>query len=215
MLQIADIPEDSILFYDIETDDRYAPYAELRMIGAQIGFFGEPFLVETGSEKAWFRDALANPDIIKVTHNGSSFDDIVLRRSGFPVCEENREDTYLMLKAIAPRLASWSLKFTSWYYFGDPHFPEMDLQEWMKITGQSMWDAPKYLLKPYCLWDVHQTKELFLMAWEIVQRKRHWEAYCLDKSQEEPLFGDGDDRWQCILMRRRSFQKLQRCKCNS
>lgn len=187
MLKIADIPKENLLIYDIETDDKFAPYAELRMIGAQQGLGGERFLVETASERKWFREMLANPGVIKVTHNGTSFDDIVLHRHGFPVNESNRHDTYLMLKAIAPWLASWSLKFSSWHFFGDPHFPEMNLQEWMKVTGQSMWDAPKYLLEPYCLHDVYQTEQLFLMAWEIVQKKKHWNAYCLDLQQGEPL----------------------------
>lgn len=187
MLKIADIPSENLLIYDIETDDRYAPYAELRMIGCQLGLGGERFLVETASERKWFRERLASPNIIKVTHNGTSFDDIVLWRHGFPVNEDNRHDTYLMLKAIAPWLASWSLKFASWHFFGDPHFPEMDLQEWMRVTEQSMWDAPKSVLEPYCLHDVYQTEQLFLMAWEIVQKKRHWNAYCLDLQQGEPL----------------------------
>lgn len=187
MLKISDIPEDYILFYDIETDSQFAPYAELRMIGAQIGFNGKPFLIETGKERQWFRSALQDPDILKVTYNGTSFDNIVLHREGFSVVEEGMHDVYLMLKTIAPWLASWSQKFTSWYFFGDPHFPEMDLHEWMKITGRPMWDAPKYLLEPYCLHDVFQEKELFLMAWERVQKPQHWDAYLLDLSQGEPV----------------------------
>jgi hypothetical protein len=187
MLKIEDIPNESILFYDIETSDQYAPYCDLKMIGAQLGFGTERFLVETASERKWFRDALANPDILKVTHNGTSFDNIVLHRHGFPVNEVGVHDTYLMLKAIAPWLASWALKFSAWHFFGDCHFPEMELKEWMKITGQSMWDAPKYLLKPYCLHDVWQTEQLFLMAWEIVQKREHWNAYMLDISQGEPV----------------------------
>lgn len=187
MLKIEDIPDENILFYDIETDSQYAPYAELRMIGAQLGLGGKRFLVKTASERKWFREMLASEHIIKVTHNGTSYDDIVLHRHGFPVNEVNRHDTYLMLKAIAPWLASWSLKFASWHFFGDPHFPEMDLQEWMKVTGQSMWDAPLYLMEPYCLHDVYQTEQLFLMAWEIVQKKEHWNAYCLDLQQADPL----------------------------
>lgn len=187
MLKITDIPEDQILFYDIETTDQFAPYTELKMIGCQVGFKSQPFLVETGSERRWFRNALQDPNILKVTHNGTSFDNIVLDRHGMPVVEENTHDTYLMLKAIAPWLPSWALKFSSWYFFGDPHFPEMALQEWMKITGLDMWEAPKDILGPYCLHDIYQTKELFLMAWEIVQKRDHWDAYMLDMSQGAPV----------------------------
>lgn len=187
MLQIADIPSDQILLYDIETDSQFAPYCNLKMIGAQVGLGGERYLVKTFNERKRFKEMLADPDILKVTHNGTSFDDIVLWRNGFPVNEVGRHDTYLMLKAIAPWLASWSLKFAAWHFFGDCHFPEMDLKEWMKISGADMWDAPEYLLKPYCLHDIYQTKQLFLMAWEIVQRREHWAAYCLDLSQAEPV----------------------------
>jgi hypothetical protein len=187
MLKISDIPEDYILFYDIETESQFAPYAELKMIGAQIGFKGKPFLIETGKERQWFRSAMQDPDVLKVTYNGTSFDNIVLHRHGFPVIEENMHDVYLMLKTIAPWMASWSQKFASWYFFGDPHFPEQELHQWMQIMGRPMWEAPKYLLEPYCLHDVFQEKELFLMAWEKVQRSEHWDAYLLDLSQGEPV----------------------------
>lgn len=186
VLKISDIPEDNILFYDIETDSQFAPYAELKMIGAQIGFNGKPFLIETGKERQWFRDAMQDPDVLKVTFNGTSFDNIVLHREGFPVIEQGMHDVYLMLKTIAPWLASWSQKFTSWYFFGDCHFAEMELHQWMKLMGRPMWEAPKYLLGPYCQHDVYQVKELFLMAWERVQRLEHWNPYLLDLSQGEP-----------------------------
>ena len=179
ILKVADIPDDQILFYDIETDSQYAPYCELKMIGAKIGFKRAPFLVESWGQKKRFKEMLASPDVIKVMFNGLNFDDQVLWRHGFPVNEENRHDCFLMAKTIAPRLPAYSLKFINWYYFGDMHEPERLLNEWMHQTGTpSMWQAPKDLLAPYCLYDVHpQTTNLFCLFWEVVQRPLHWAAY--------------------------------------
>lgn len=178
-LLVADIPDDQIMFYDIETDSQFAPYCELKMIGVRYGWREAPRLVETWGEKKRFRDRLASPDMIKVQFNGINFDDQVLWRHGYPVCEDNRHDIFLMAKTVAPRLPSYSLKFINWYYFGDFHLPEMQLHEWMHQTRTpSMWMAPKSLLEPYCLYDVHpQTTNLFSLFWEVVQRREHWRAY--------------------------------------
>ena len=190
MLKISDIPEDQILFYDIETTSVFAPYTECKMIGIQEGFKGEPFLVETPKQRRRFKEMLLDPDVIKVSYNGMNFDNIVLYRHGMPQVEEGLHDMYLAMKAIAPHLPSFSMKFVSWYYFGDPHFPEMRLAEWLKrnkLGYDSMYQAPKEILGPYCLHDIVQTRRIFEMAWEIVQRPLHWDAYCLDLSQGELL----------------------------
>lgn len=181
MIKIADIPEDQLLFYDIETDSQFAPYCELKMIGVQEGLKGKPYLVEDWGQRKRFREKLASRDVIKVMFNGINFDDQVLWRNGFPVNEENRHDLFLIAKTVAPRLPAYSLKFINWYYFGDFHQPEMDLNEWLRKNGldhKSMYAAPKTLLKPYCLYDVHpQTTNLFRLFWEVVQRPLHWQAY--------------------------------------
>ena len=163
ILKVSDIADDQIMFYDIETDSQFAPYCELKMIGVKYGFRDDPFLVETWGQRQRFKESLANPEIIKVQFNGINFDDQVLWRHGFPVCEENRHDVFLMAKTVAPRLPAYSLKYINWHYFGDFHEPEMRLHEWMHQTRTpSMWQAPKNLLKPYCLYDVHpQTTNLF------------------------------------------------------
>ena len=79
MIKISDIRESDIMFYDIETDHQFAAYAELKMIGVQYGFRGEPQLVESWGEKKRFRSALADPDIIKVQFNGINFDETLTR----------------------------------------------------------------------------------------------------------------------------------------
>lgn len=177
-LPISDIPEDQLLIYDIETDCQFAPYAELRMIGAQIGLNGQPYLVKDFKERKRFREMLASPDVIKVGFNNLNYDDLVLWRHGFPVNEINRHDCFLMAKTVAPMLAAYSLKFINWNYFGDFHRPEMELEIWAKQNNTDKWKAPESLLGPYCLYDVNpQTLNTFLLFWEIVQKERHWRAY--------------------------------------
>ena len=180
-LAVDDIAEDQIMFYDIETDSQYAPYCNLKMIGVQYGLRSQPELVKSYGEKKRFRQALANPEIMKVQFNGINFDDLVLYRHGYPVCERNRHDLFLMAKTVAPRLPAYGLKFINWHYFGDFHPPEMALYEWLKrmgLDGSSMYVAPDELLGPYCLYDVNpQTVNVFCLLWEIVQRELHWEAY--------------------------------------
>src|SRR2546421_12792276 len=119
MLKVDDISDDQIVLYDIETTDQFAPYCELKMIGAQYGLNTEPELVETWSEQRRFRAALSNPEILKIQFNGINFDDIVLYRHGYPVCEHGRHDMFLAAKTVAPRLPSYSLKYINWHYFGD------------------------------------------------------------------------------------------------
>lgn len=182
MLQIKDIPEDYILFYDIETDSKFAPYTNLKMIGAQDGFTGKPYLVESYKERQIFKAKLKDPDIIKVTFNGWNFDNIVLDNHGYPVEPEGSHDVFFMFKTIAPKLPSYSMKYILWHYTGDPHWPEHELERWKVVNKLEMWDAPKAILKPYCLHDIVQTRVGFEIAWEIVQRPLHWDAYCLDNS---------------------------------
>lgn len=179
MIKVADIPEDQIIFYDLETTSQFAPYCDLKMIGVQEGFKGKPYLVEDWGQRKRFREKLASRDVIKVAFNNRNFDDIVLYRHGYPVNEENLHDLFLMAKTVAPRLPAYSLKFINWYYFADWHQPEMDLHAWMRHNGVTdMYQAPRELLEPYCLYDIHpQTVNLFLLFWEIVQRPLHWEAY--------------------------------------
>jgi hypothetical protein len=179
MIKVSDIGEDDIMFYDIETDSQFAPYTELKMIGVQYGFKRKPELVEDWGQRKRFRERLADPDILKVQFNGLNFDDLVLYRNGYPVNELGRHDIFLMAKTVAPRLPAYSLKFVNWWYFGDFHPPEMEINSWLKKQGkESLWEAPKDLLKRYCLYDVHpQTTNLFKLFWEVVQRPLHWSAY--------------------------------------
>jgi hypothetical protein len=178
VLRVDDIAEDQIVFYDIEATSQFAAYAELKMIGVQYGIQGTPQLVENYRDKRRFREALANPKIIKVAFNNINYDDLVLYRHHYPVNESNRHDLFLAAKTVAPRLPSYSLKFINWWYFGDVHIPEMLLHAWLKKNQiESMWQAPRDLLGPYCLYDVTQTVNLFCLLWEIVQRPEHWEVY--------------------------------------
>ncbi len=188
MIKVDDISEDQIVLYDIETDSQFAPYAELKMIGVQYGLDSEPELVETWGERRKFRESVANPDLLKVQFNGNNFDDLVLYRHSYPVCETNRHDMFLAAKTVAPRLPAYSLKYINWHYFGDIHQPEMEINEWCKKHNESLWKAPKELLRAYCLYDVNpQTKNLFCLFWEIVQRPLHWQAYLMELGMGLPM----------------------------
>lgn len=206
-LPIDELAEDQILFYDIETDHQFAPYASLQLIVAQDGLDGEPYVVRTTRDHAVFRSKLADPRILKFGWNNKSFDDIVLARHGYPVCEENSHDLMLACKTVAPHLASYSLKFVNWYYFGDPHFPEMELERYALKEGIDKWSVRGKIYEDYALWDIVQTKHTFQLFWDIVIRKAHWRAYLLDLSQGAPvlemeteggLFLDADDLTQKI-----------------
>lgn len=179
MIKVKDIPEDQIVFYDIETDSQFAPYTELKMVGVQYGFKGKAHVLKDWSDRKKFKDRISRPDIMKVQFNGINFDDLVLWRHGFPVNETNRHDIFLMAKTVAPHLPAYSLKFLNWWYFGDFHPPEMEILEWLKKNGkESLWEAPADLLERYCLYDVYpQTVSLFELFWEVVQRPLHWKAY--------------------------------------
>jgi hypothetical protein len=186
-IRLDEIPEDKILIYDIETDCQFAPYAVIRMIGCRLGFKGKKIWLRTKEEFAWFKKLLKDPTVFKFGWNSKSFDDIVLHRHGFEIPEENSHDLMLALKAINPMMPSYSLKFSAWYYFDDPHWPEFELERWAQKTGNDKWTAPDELLVPYCLHDIEQTTNLLGMIWDNVIKPKHWDAYLLDLSQGEPV----------------------------
>jgi hypothetical protein len=203
--RVEDIPEEGIIFYDIETGPPEplpegvasllkgavsAPYCKLHMIACQVGINGEPQLVESDENKREFRELLRDPDMLKVSYNGINFDDIVLWREGFYVEPKNRHDMYLGLKTIAPTLPSYSLKFASMYYLQDWHEPERQLWAWLNRHNRSkeMYKAPKQLLAEYCKHDVRQTCNIFRLIWEKLQQPPHWKAYNeVELGMAEPL----------------------------
>lgn len=186
-LSIDELDEEKIFFYDIETDNQFAPYANLRLIVAQVGLYGKPYVVRSPEQIADCKRRLADPSVLKFGWNSKSFDDIVLHRSGYPVCEENSHDLMLACKAVAPHLASYSLKFVNWHYFKDPHFPEMELERYALHNGIDKWSVTGPIFDAYALHDIVQTKHMFQLFWDVVIRAAHWNAYLLDLSQGEPV----------------------------
>ncbi len=174
---LSEIHEDEILFYDIETDSQFAPYANLKTCAVQYGFEGKPHVITTDAGWRKFRRAMANPDMIKVDFNGVNYDTLVLARHGFEIDRTNHHDIFLMLKTVNPDLPAFSLKFSSFYFFRDPHFPEMKLDRWCRENNTEMWQAPAPLLFKYNVHDVIQTERLFRMLWDVVTRREHWAAY--------------------------------------
>lgn len=184
-LPLQNLNDDQILFYDIETDHQFPQYCSINLIGVKYGFngmginFRDPKSVEADK----FRRKLADPNVIKVGFNNCNFDDIALLRHGYCINPVGRHDGYLMMKAIAPRIASYSLKYINWFYFNDPHFPEMEVRRWLKKTLMEWKDVPDFLMKPYLQHDLTQHMRVFQLAWDVVQEKKHWDAYALDLSQ--------------------------------
>lgn len=186
-LPIEELDEEQILFYDIETTNQFAPYCELKLIVAQVGVNGKPYVVRTHAQQVDFKRRLADPNILKFGWNNKSFDDIVLARHGYFIHERNSHDLMLACKAIAPHLASYSLKFVNWHYFADPHFPEMELERYALKEGIDKWSVTGPLMDAYALWDITQTQHMFQLFWDVVIRQVHWRAYLLDLSQGAPL----------------------------
>jgi len=184
---IDELSEEQILFYDIETTHQFAPYTELKLIVAQVGLSGKPYVVKTPAQHTDIKRRLNDPSILKFGWNNKSFDDIVLHRHGYPVCEENSHDLMLACKAVAPHLASYSLKFVNWHYFADPHFPEMELERYALKEGIDKWSITGPMMEEYALWDITQTQHMFQLFWDVVIRKAHWHAYLLDVSQGLPV----------------------------
>lgn len=188
-LPLEDIDDDKIIFYDIETDHQYATYAKIKMIAAQQGFNSKPELIDRESRRREFRQKMKAPDVIKVAFNNKNFDDIVLNLHGIMVHPQNSHDVYLMLKTISPNLPAYSLKFAAFYFLCDPHFPEMELSQYMQKHKCKMHECPQPILARYNKHDVNpQTVDLFRMAWDIVIRPEYWRPYLEDLMVGEPLF---------------------------
>lgn len=178
---------DNIIFYDIETNFQWAPYAQLRIVGYQINNNKPTILnLQDFAECQWFKQILANPKWTKVHFNGINFDEVVLKLHGFPTEPTNRHDVYLMAKTCHPALPAYGLKFLNCYFFGDWHEPERRLRGWCALHDCSSDQAPIEMQHEYCLYDVTQTVRLFKMYWPLVQRPNHWKAY----TEIELAFGE-------------------------
>jgi hypothetical protein len=172
--------EDKMLFYDVETDSKYAPYANLKMLGYQVELRGKPKVLnfDDKDECNYVRGIFASPHWRKIGYNNINYDDLVLHRHGYPVNPVERHDVFLMAKTVSPMLPAYGLKFLNWYFYGDPHEPERRLHAWLqhhRVTN--MYQAPEELLQDYCLYDVVQTVRLFRLFFPIVCGERHWKAY--------------------------------------
>lgn len=187
-IPLEDIDEDKIIFYDIETDHQFASYAKLKTIAWQEGINGEPKMIRSGADRRAFQQKLQAPDVFKVDFNGCNFDRIVLLRHGYRIDWNNFHDLFFVFKTINPRLPSFSLKFINFYFLGDPHFPQGDLEDWMNETGKPMHEAPMPILSAYNKYDVTQTKNIFRLGWDIVIRDEFWNPYMQDLLIGEPLY---------------------------
>jgi hypothetical protein len=200
MIKVSEIPDEGIVFYDIETTSQFAPYCKLKMLAYQLGMEGKPTLVdlESKTERARFAKLVGNPDILKVSYNGINFDDIVLWRHGMWVNPINRHDMYLALKTCHPSFPSYSLKAVNllldmqqsieaawhepeWVLHDKLNYQKLDLKYMYTVTDEGV-------LEEYCKHDVRQTCNVFRVLWEIVQQPLHWRVYNkLELAMGEPL----------------------------
>lgn len=185
---IDELDPEKIVFYDIETTHQYAPYTKLKMCAAQFGLYGKPFVLRSKRDWLQFKRYMADPSCLKVQFNGVNFDDIVLDRHGVDVHPQNRHDLFLALKTISPNLPGFSLKFASFYFLGDPHFPEMVLRKYMAEHGCEMHEVPYPILAAYNKHDIVQTFNLFRVCWDnLVNNDTHWRSYSNRLLMGEPL----------------------------
>lgn len=181
------LDEDKLVFYDIETDHQFAPYTKIKMISAQYGW-GKPFVVRTEGEMREFKRKVAAPDVIKVDFNGVNFDRTVCRRHKIPIHPLNAHDLFFMFKTMNPNLPAFAMKFIAFYFLGDPHFPQMELNQWCLENGKSMSEAPFAILASYNKHDIVQTEQLFRVCWDHVITDEHWKPYMNDLLMGEPLY---------------------------
>lgn len=206
------IREDQILFYDYETDHQYGPYAKIKTCAVQYGFNSSPIRIDRKSRRQDFRRALRDPSIIKVDFNGVNFDRTVGYRHGYFVHPQNAHDVFQIFKTISPALPAFGQKFISFYFLGDPHFPEQELYAWMGEYEKPMHKAPRPLLVKYNKHDIRQLVDLFRVGWDIVIQDEFWDGYLNDMLIYEPnlemvteggMYLDRDNIW-------RTLQRLQK-----
>lgn len=170
-------------------------------------------MVNNDTERRAFRQKLRAPDILKVDFNGVNFDRTVMLRHGYDFHPQNGHDMFFVFKTINPNLPAFSLKFISFYFLGDPHFPEMDLERWCAENEKPMHMAPWPILSKYNKHDVTQTVNLFRLGWDVVIREEYWRPYLQDLMMGEPLYemetegGIYLDRDYCVL-RLHQMQKI-------
>ena len=153
------------VFYDVETDSKYAPYANLKICGLLWDDGTEETLTWplAPSEIKYLRGVLADPTIIKVGFNNLNYDNLVLYRHGFPVNEVGCHDMILAAKTLYPEMPGFSMKFLNWWFFGDFHWPEYALlkatQGWKAEARFA--DGPEEESVAYNAHDLVQTRALW------------------------------------------------------
>lgn len=175
------------IWYDSETDSVHAPYARLKLFG---------FLTDKGKIHKWkapFSDSdietinewMNSPTIKKVGFNCLNYDDVVLDNHGIIVNEINRHDGMIAMKTVFPGLPAYSLKFLNWYLFGDPHWPEHELEMLGINPFVESHDTPE--IEKYHAHDLLQHKNLWDYVEPYLLKRRHMEAYMLDMGMGLPL----------------------------
>lgn len=179
-----------MLFYDLEADNQYAPYAKLKSAAVK---YGTRPVEMVNSDREWevFAERVADPDWFKIDFNGVNYDRVVMARHGMPIHPRNAHDVFIMIKTVAPNMAAFSQKFAAFFFLRDPHLPEMRLHAWMKENGVGWEDAHKAPKKMYYKYNAHdvypQLYNLFRIFWDHIIKDEHWDAYMNGLQMGPPL----------------------------
>lgn len=176
-----------LFYYDSETLHQFAPYTQIRLLGIlwEEGLRMEVFKFPFSKRDLKYLQKIFGPDYDKVGFNCINFDNLVLFNHDIHVHEEGMEDGFMLMKAVRPDLPAFDLKFINWWLFGDPHWPEFDMEN----AGYSAADASEYLM-PYLRHDLIQTRAVWQYGLEYMTKLRNKgvaDAYMLDRSMGEPI----------------------------
>lgn len=177
-----------VFYYDCETNSQYAPYAQLDLVGIlweadeRIEQFEKPF---EGKNLEYLQHIFSSDEYIRVGFNCMNYDNLVLYNHDIEVSEQNNEDAFLLAKTVWPGLPAYDLKFLNWWFFGDPHWPEFEMEN----AGYSAAEDSEFRSN-YLKHDLIQHKNIFKFGMQqLIESKSNSlrSAYYLDCAVGMPL----------------------------
>lgn len=146
--------------------------------------------IQWAGKTAWIADKCADPSIPKVFAN-AKYDLEVLRQHGIIVCGDVH-DVILMAKALYELWPSYSLKNLMYYYLGDLHREQLDMETWLVKHGHprknAMEHVPRELIQAYGTKDAHCTRKLALVLLTQLIAKDLMRGYEIDRQVIRPVW---------------------------
>lgn len=151
------------MLFDYETNDKWAPYAVINLIGFQIDD-GPVKVIKFDKDNTYlpeFLDALADPEVEKIGFNIVNYDNQVSFSYHFKMAGKIT-DVYLQAKSLWPDSAAYTLKFLAFMKLGDIHWEEGQVEAYKRCYGITNWMAiPDRILIPYLHKDIKQLRDLW------------------------------------------------------